>query len=89
MQSAPDKRMLDAIRNRLNLLQHVNAIHHMHLWSVDGEKHVLTARLEIDRMISAEEQIITKQEVNNRLTDFTLAHTTIEFEMPDESCRDG
>jgi cobalt-zinc-cadmium efflux system protein len=88
MQSAPDKRMLDTIRNRLNSLQHVNAIHHMHLWSLDGEKHVLTAHLEIDRMISANEQMIIKQEVSNQLADFPLAHTTIEFEMPEEACRD-
>lgn len=88
MQSAPDNKMLDAVRNRLNSLEHVNAVHHLHLWSLDGEKHVLTAHLEIDRMISANEQMIIKQEVSNQLADFPLAHTTIEFEMPEEACRD-
>ncbi len=89
MQSVPDDKMLDDIRNRLASLQHVNAVHHLHLWSLDGEKHVLTAHLEIDQMITAADQMLIKQEINNQLAEYSLAHTTIEFEMPDEYCRDS
>jgi len=88
LQSAPDNKMLDDIRNKLNTLDHVNAIHYLYLWSLDGERHVLTAHLEIDHMISANEQKQIKQEISKRLADFSLAHTTIEFELPEESCRD-
>jgi len=89
MQSVPDEKMLDTIRSRLISLQHVNAAHHLHLWSLDGEKHVLTAHLEIDHMISASDQVAIKQEINKQLAEFSLAHTTIEFEMPEEVCRDS
>ena len=89
MQSVPDDKMLEDIRNRLTSLQHVNAAHHLHLWSLDGEKHVLTAHLEIDHMITAEDQMLIKQAINNQLAGYSLAHTTIEFEMPDEFCRDN
>jgi cobalt-zinc-cadmium efflux system protein len=89
MQSVPDEKMLDNIRSRLISLQHVNAVHHLHLWSLDGEKHVLTAHLEIDHMISASDQVAIKQEINKQLAEFSLAHTTIEFEMPEEVCRDS
>jgi len=89
MQSVPDEKMLDDIRSRLISLQHVNAAHHLHLWSLDGEKHVLTAHLEIDHMISASDQVAIKQEINKQLAEFSLAHTTIEFEMPEEVCRDS
>jgi len=88
LQSVPDDEMLEKIRNKLSSLNHVNAIHHLHLWSLDGERHVLTAHLEIDHMISAEEQKQIKKIINNQLSDFPLAHTTIEFEMPEELCRD-
>ena len=88
MQSVPDDKMLDDIRNRLTALKHVNAVHHLHLWSLDGEKHVLTAHLEIDQMITADDQMLIKQEINNQLAEYSLEHTTIEFEMPDEFCRD-
>jgi len=88
LQSAPDNKMLDAIRNKLTSLDHVNAIHHLHLWSLDGERHVLTVHLEIDHMITAHEQKQIKQQISERLADFYLAHTTIEFELPEEACRD-
>jgi len=88
LQSSPDKNMLEDIRNRLNSLEHVKAIHYLHLWSLDGERNVLTAHLEIDQMISATQQKIIKQHISERLTDFSLAHTTIEFELPEETCRD-
>ena len=88
MQSAPDNKMLDDIRNKLESIDHVDAIHYLHLWSLDGERHVLTAHLEIDHMISATEQKEIKQQISQRLADFSLAHTTIEFELPEEACRD-
>ncbi len=89
MQSVPDDKMLDEIRNRLNTLEFVCNIHHVHLWSLDGERHVLTAHLEINHMISAENQMLMKQKINEQLAEFPLAHTTIEFELPDETCRDN
>ena len=88
LQSVPDNEMLTAIREKLQSLEHVNAIHHVHLWSLDGERHVLTAHLEIDNMITATRQKQIKREISEQLTDFPLAHTTIEFEMPEEICRD-
>jgi len=88
MQSVPDDEMLKDIRSRLTTLEHVNAVHHLHLWSLDGENHVLTAHLEIDQMISADEQKYIKQQISERLAGFSLAHTTIELELPEESCRD-
>ena len=88
LQSTPDEKMLDDIRNRLTSIEHVNAIHYLHLWSLDGERNVLTAHLEIDQMISAEQQKQIKQQISEHLAEFSLAHTTIEFELPEEFCRD-
>ena len=88
LQSTPDEKMLDDIRKRLTSIEHVNAIHYLHLWSLDGERNVLTAHLEIDQMISAEQQKQIKQQISERLAEFSLAHTTIEFELPEEMCRD-
>lgn len=88
LQSTPDGKMLEQIREELSSLEHVKAIHYLHLWSLDGERNVLTAHLEIDQMISAEEQKQIKQNIRESLTGFSLEHTTIEFELPEEVCRD-
>ncbi len=89
LQSVPDNKMLEAIRNKLTALEHVKAIHYLRLWSLDGERHVLSAHLEIDKMISAQEQIQIKKNINTELAEYSLENTTIEFEMPDEICRDA
>ncbi len=88
LQSTPDEKLLGEIREKLTNIPHVNAIHYLHLWSLDGERHVLTAHLEIDELVSTEEQKSIKINIRNDLLGFSLAHTTIEFEMPDEVCRD-
>jgi cobalt-zinc-cadmium efflux system protein len=88
LQSVPDDKLLDDIRDKLKELQYVRNVHHIHLWSLDGEKHVLTAHLEIDQMISAYEQKQIKTNVHEILSEYSLSHTTIELELPDELCRD-
>ncbi len=88
LQSVPDDQLLDEIRNKLNALEHVSAVHHIHLWSLDGEKHVLTAHLEIEDVIGIDEQKLIKEKIHQLLKDYSLSHTTIEFELPDEVCRD-
>ena len=88
LQSVPDNAMLDEIRSTLVALNHVSSIHYLHLWSLDGERNVLTAHLQLDQLLTADEQKTVKQEISNCLTKFSLAHTTIEFEFPEELCRD-
>lgn len=89
LQSTPDNKLLNEISKRLRSLDHVNNIHHLNLWSLDGERHVLTAHLEVDQMILENEQKQLKQEIRKKLSDLHLAHTTIELELPDELCRDS
>jgi len=88
LQSVPDKKILEKIQNYLNSIDHVRSIHHVHLWSMDGENHVLTAHLELDQLITPQEQQVLKNEILVRLSELSLSHTTIEFEFPDEQCRD-
>lgn len=89
MQSVPDKKLLGNIRRDLQSIEHVINIHHVHLWSLDGERHILTAHLEIDEHMSSPEQAQIKQQVSIKLSRYSLSHTTIEFELPEEHCRDS
>jgi len=89
MQSVPDKNLLENIRCDLQSIEHVINIHHVHLWSLDGERHVLTAHLEIDEHMSSPEQAQIKQQVSRKLSKYSLSHTTIEIELPEELCRDS
>ncbi|NMH60875.1 cation diffusion facilitator family transporter [Alteromonas ponticola] len=88
LQATPDDGMQKQIQHELRSLEQVKDMHHLHFWSLDGEHHVLTAHLvtHTDLPPAALKQL--KQSVDAALAPFNLGHTTIEIEMPGESCRD-
>ncbi len=91
IQAAPNKKLNEDIRSCLLEISGVHDIHHQHLWSLDGEHHVLTAHVVMNYPdgFSLEEYSALKQSVANELQRFHLAHTTIEIELEQEHCRDG
>jgi len=88
-QGSPDPRLEGEIADRLRGLDHVVGIHHLHLWSLDGERHVLTAHLDVDEPISNAIQQHIKAQVAETLAPYRLAHSTIEIEQTEEPCRDA
>ncbi|OZG71626.1 cation transporter [Hahella sp. CCB-MM4] len=88
LQAVPDRKLRQEIMDKLLEIEHIRAIHHLHLWSLDGEKHVLTAHLELDKPISTEVQTAIKGDIADTLSGYALAHTTFEFEQISENCRD-
>jgi cobalt-zinc-cadmium efflux system protein len=63
-------------------------VHHLHLWSLDGEQHVLTVHLRLNANADSQQLMYYKMELSELLQLYHLAHTTIEFESPQEVCRD-
>ncbi len=89
MQATPDKALHDQVVREMLSMEPVSGVHHLHLWSLDGEHHVLTAHLELSRSVDAREYLDLKTEVEKRLSEHDFVHSTIEFEFPEELCRDG
>ncbi len=89
MQATPDQVLREEIHQQLLSVEQVAEIHHLHLWSLDGEHHVLTAHLVLNRCLDNDVQQQVKTEIAAGLKSYQLAHTTIEFEQPEEPCRDG
>lgn len=89
LQSVPDRALLGRIKHSLMALTPVANVHHLHLWSLDGEHHVLTAHLDLERNLEIDALIRLKCKVQAELAPYHLAHTTIEIEFPNENCRDA
>lgn len=89
LQATPDAGLYPAIEERLLTLEPVADVHHLHIWSLDGEHHVCTAHLVLKANLNAAQQLKLKQDIAEQLKPYDLAHTTIEFELPDEQCRDA
>lgn len=88
-QSSPDAGLSDKVKQALLKLNYVKDLHHFHLWSLDGESHVLTVHLTLVDRLNLDQQETLKLAIKTQLMEFKLEHTTIEFEWPDEICRDA
>jgi cobalt-zinc-cadmium efflux system protein len=89
LQVTPDPALQQQISTELKQLDFVKSIHHLHLWSLDGEQHVLTMHVEIAMPPTPELQITYKQQIAKVLAPYHLSHTTVEFEISGEACRDA
>ncbi|MGP9800878.1 cation diffusion facilitator family transporter [Rheinheimera sp. NSM] len=89
LQVTPDPALQQRISAQLAELDFVKSIHHLHLWSLDGEQHVLTMHVEIATPIELERQLAYKQQIAEVLAPYQLSHTTVEFEISGEACRDA
>ena len=61
LQAAPDKALIESIVGELTSLKGVSKIHHIHLWSLDGESHVLTAHLVLTEVVEPLTQMSIKK----------------------------
>ena len=89
LQAVPDPTLHDEIRQTLLDIEYISEVHHQHLWSLDGEHHVLTVHLVAKDSFPFEQYPDTKIAVADALEPYQLAYTTIEIELPTESCRDS
>jgi cobalt-zinc-cadmium efflux system protein len=88
LQATPDEDIQQSIKQNLLSLAQISDLHHLHFWSLDGEHHVLTVHLVLKNMLTSVQLTDLKTQIARQLADYQLAHTTIEFEFPDEACRD-
>ena len=88
LQAVPNHLDTDEIEKRLSSIQDIGSIHHLHLWSLDGEHNVLTAHIVMCREVDINEIKLIKSAVSTVLRKYDLEHTTIEFELIEEECRD-
>lgn len=86
-QATPDKALLKDIEESLKAVVGVEDVHDLHLWSLDGEHHVLSAHINTQPDFPIERYSDLKQSLNQALSVFDLSHTTLEIELNDEPCR--
>jgi len=89
LQAAPDANTIDAVKQSLMKLECVTELHKIHIWSLDGEHHVFTAHLVLDKYIDHKTHQALKNNISEILSEYKFVFTTIELEFSTEKCRDG
>ena len=87
-QAVPDAPLLNKVRESLLAVDAVDSVHHLHLWSLDGEQHVLSAHIRVAPLVDLDDYSRAKARISDALAALKLAHTTIEIELDGEACRD-
>ena len=89
LQAVPDE--IDASRMEKEILgiPRVRSVHHMHVWSLDGARHVLSAHVVVDSDTGREDVIRIKQRVKHIVLGTEIEHLTIEIEFDGEDCLMG
>jgi len=87
LQASPPSKDVTKIQKQIGNIEHINAVHHLNLWSLDGEHTVLTVHLVAEKNLTPEEYALVKNRFRQIVDDFGIFHSTLEIELPDESCR--
>ncbi|MCB9630159.1 MAG: cation transporter [Sandaracinaceae bacterium] len=89
LQAAPAGVDIERLVGRLRALDAVRDVHHVHVWSLDGEQHVFSAHIELADERPVSHLRVLKGELQDAVGAFGFSYSTIEFEWPDERCRDA
>ena len=87
LQAAPDQESADSARQTILQVPGVKGVHHVHMWSVDGEKHILTAHVVVQ---AQETQMLRiRNEIKQALHEkHNVLEATLEVEFDTENCMD-
>jgi cobalt-zinc-cadmium efflux system protein len=86
MQGTPSEKEVLDVEKYLENLEGILGHHDLHVWSLDGEYHVLTVHLIVDNQTSLKDIVALKNKIRDELHHHGIEHTTLEFELGEEDC---
>lgn len=86
LQGVPKGIHLDEIKAKLLAVEHVEALHHTHVWSLEGENHVFTTHVELQGIERFSQVMAAKAQIRKILEEYPFSHYTIETELDEEDC---
>jgi len=81
LQAIPEDLNIEELTQKLNQVDNVISIHDLHVWTQDGNSHVMTLHI-----VSNKSQSLIKEQIRSIAQTYNIEHVTIEFENSDYSC---
>ena len=81
LEKAPQGIDANCLEAKLRQLEGVSDVHHIHIWTLDGQQHCATMHVVAD----GDRQAV-KARINQALADLGISHRVLELEEPGESC---
>lgn len=86
MEKVPKNVKIDEIKKNIESNENIDNVHHIHIWSIDGVNNYMTAHIHLNKVLSEEEIVKTKNDVKNKLKEDKINHITLEVEYFNEKC---
>jgi len=86
LQHAPADFNDSKIITLLKQIKHVRAVHDLHVWTMDGEYHVATLHVVVEKKLPVKKSTDIKAKVRTLLRTQGIDHITVEIEREDEEC---
>lgn len=78
LQAVPDQVDVAQVRENIQQLDHVQVISHFHIWSTDGQQHMMSVTITTDaESCIAQEEL--KQDIRKIVFEYDISHITIEL----------
>lgn len=89
LQSTPSATLIPNIETFFGQQTELEGHHHLHVWSLDGQQHILTGHLVLKKNFTLEELGPFKTKMKAQLREkFRIKEATLEFEWEGEHCSD-
>lgn len=87
LQGIPEDINLKEIKSKLLSTSGVASLHHIHIWSQEGEHHVFTAHVKLNDIDNLKQYFKVKSNVMEKLEAYEFEHFTVQFELDSETCK--
>lgn len=86
LQGTPSDIKISEVEKEIVSIEKVRSTHDCHIWSMDGNYHVLSAHVVLDDNYDLQQQSKIKEKVLQKIEKFDIKHSTISFELESEKC---
>ena len=86
VQGVPPSIDVDDLASHIKAFDFVEDVHDTHVWSLDGERHIMTTHIVLDRSYPLADLALFKDRLRKVLESLGIGHLTVEFETSDEDC---
>ena len=88
LEKAPKGFSIDKIKAELLKEENVRDIHHIHLWSIEGNIPIMTFHARLSHKVTIDETVSITKNLKTRLHELGILHSTIQIEFFDNQCDD-
>jgi len=86
LQGIPDEININNVVEKIKTVPDVDSVHDVHIWSLDGQYHVLSAHIVVPDDLDRERIVSLKNHVRKVIRQFDIEHETLEVGYASESC---